>query len=340
MEALGSPHRRGLVLGKFLPPHLGHVSLIDHARARVDHLIVLVCSLPGEPIPGELRAAWMRELFPQVEVVHVTDENPSLPEEHPRFWEIWTGTIRRYAGALDVIFTSEAYGDELARRLGIRHELVDLERKQVPISGTAIRQDPWRHWEFLPGPVRPHFVRRVTLTGSESTGKTTLARELAERFGTCWTPEYGREYVARLRQPLAATDVEPIARGQVAAEEAGIGGANRVCIQDTDLISTVIYSQHYYGGCPDWIVQESHRRRSDLYLLMDIDVPWIADAGQRDLGHLREEMHRRFRQALQDRGAAFVEIGGSWSERRERAFRAVEELMARPWSPGPRAVPT
>jgi cytidyltransferase-like protein len=82
----------GLIIGKFLPPHTGHQYLIDFARNWVDRLTVLVCSLAAEPIPGAMRHAWMREMFPAVNVVHVEDENPQEPHEHPDFW----GNLARY----------------------------------------------------------------------------------------------------------------------------------------------------------------------------------------------------------------------------------------------------
>src|SRR5215207_783182 len=109
---------RGLVLGKFLPYHAGHAHLIRAARAEVEELVVLVCSLPGDPIPGALRYAWVRECHPDCRVVHVAEEVPQAPEDDERFWPIWTELIARRAGPIDVVFTSEDYGDELARRLG------------------------------------------------------------------------------------------------------------------------------------------------------------------------------------------------------------------------------
>src|SRR5207247_4890673 len=97
---------RGLVLGKFLPPHRGHQLLIENARAQVDRLTVLVCSLQAEPIPGSLRHRWVQQMYPDLEVVHVTDENPQEPDQHPEFWQIWVDTVRRACPqALDIVFT-------------------------------------------------------------------------------------------------------------------------------------------------------------------------------------------------------------------------------------------
>src|SRR5688572_6159778 len=205
-----------------MPPHAGHLHLIAQARARVEELTILVCSLQREPIPGDVRSKWMQDLLRYdagITIIHVTDENPSEPHEHPDFWRLWTDTIRRaMPEGPDVVFTSEPYGDELARRLGARHEPIDPERLTVPVSGSAIRAEPNAHWRFIPEVVRPWFVKRVVLTGSESTGKTTLAARLAEHYGTLWVPEFGREYLDRKGAFLDASDIEPIARGQQAAE--------------------------------------------------------------------------------------------------------------------------
>src|SRR5262249_50790304 len=155
---------------------------------------------------------WMKELHPDCRVVPVTDENPSEPREHPDFWEIWTASIRRACPEpIDVVFTSESYGDELARRLGARHVEVDRERVAHPVSGTALRRDPYAQWAFLPPPVRAHYVKRVVITGPESTGKTTLAQQLATHFGTRWVPEYGRVYLDVKGAPCEESDIPAIA---------------------------------------------------------------------------------------------------------------------------------
>lgn len=318
---------RGLVLGKFLPPHAGHVYLAQSAAAGVDELVVLVCSLASEPIPGGLRHAWMSELAPRgARVIHVTDENPSFPEEHPAFWEIWTATVRRACPEpIDVVFTSEAYGDELARRLVARHIAVDPERRAFPISGTSLRADPMAHWAFLPECVRPWYARRVVVTGPESVGKTTLARDLARRLDTALAPEYGRAYVdARPAglHGLTEKDFQEIARGQIEAEEAGARRANRLLVCDTDLELTCLYAERYLGACPAWLRDEAARRRYALHLLLAADVPWVPDP-QRDSPDARERDFERLRARLTAQGRPFVEVRGDWDARLASALEVV-----------------
>lgn len=166
--------------------------------------------------------------------------------------------------------------------------------------------------------------RRVVVIGSESTGKTTLARRLAERAGTVWVPEYARIWLDAKGAALDATDVEPIARGQIAAEDEGASKARELLVLDTSILSTVVYAEHYYGACPDWIVREAHARRDGLYLLTDIDVPWVEDP-QRDRGGRRVEMHALFVDALESRGRPYVLVHGDWDQRWRIACEAVDE---------------
>jgi NadR type nicotinamide-nucleotide adenylyltransferase len=171
-------------------------------------------------------------------------------------------------------------------------------------------------------------VKVVTVTGSECTGKTTLARALAARFDTVWVPEYVRSYLDAKGAELTCDDVEPIARGQMAAQDEAAGRASRLVVFDTDLLSTVVYSRHYYGDCPAWVEEASRGRLADLYLLLHPDVPWLPDGRQRDRPHDRERIHGLFAQALADRGARFVDVRGPWGEREAMAASVVGGLLA------------
>jgi NadR type nicotinamide-nucleotide adenylyltransferase len=274
-----------------------------------------------------MRHAWLEELCPDATVLHLDDELPSEPHEHPDFWALWIAAIRRLVPAgPDVVVSSETYGDELARRLGARHVCFDLSRTRVPISATAVRKDPLGAWPYLPPPVRAYYARRVAIYGPESTGKTTLAATLAERYATVWCPEFARAHLDLKGGPVEPADIPLIAQGQIAAEDRLARQANRVLFCDTELSTTVIYAEHYFGACPGWLRVEAMARRYALYLLLDVDVPWVPDP-QRDLGHSRDEMFARFRAALDARGARYEVISGSWDQRLSRACAAIDRLL-------------
>jgi len=177
-------------------------------------------------------------------------------------------------------------------------------------------------------------VIRVVVTGSECTGKTTLAEALAARYETTWVPEFARRFVRGKGNAPAFEDVEAIARGQMAIEEEAAAEASGVLVQDTDLLSTVVYSHHYYGDCPAWVEEALEERFADLYLLAGIDVPWAPDGEQRDRGDHREEMQGLFRAALVERGLRFVEVSGSVDERVAAAAKAVAIAPPRAAGPG------
>jgi len=167
---------------------------------------------------------------------------------------------------------------------------------------------------------------RIVVTGSESTGKTTLAEQLARRYRAELVPEFVREYAEARHGVIDFADHGPIARGQMALEDAAIARGKPLVVQDTDLLSTVVYCEHYFGKCPAWIAEAARERAPDLYLLCEIDVPWVAD-GVRDRGHRRGEMQQLFRAAVNQSGAPVALITGDRSERFARATEAIDALV-------------
>ncbi|OQA08088.1 MAG: Trifunctional NAD biosynthesis/regulator protein NadR [bacterium ADurb.Bin374] len=324
----GRKPARGLIIGKFLPPHLGHQYLVDFARRCVEKLTVLVCTLEREPIPGRKRFEWMREMFPDVEVLHNPDENPQEPHEHPDFWNIWRDSIRRFCPEPDVLFASEAYGWKLAETLGARFWPVNIARGLVPVSGTKVREDPMAHWEFIPPVVRPWFVRRVCIVGPESAGKSTLGKRLAEHFGTSFVHEYARDLLETKPETCDAGDFEMIAHGQIASEDALARQANRLLVCDTDTLTTVLWAEILLGSCPAWIRKLADTRCHDLYLLLDCDVPWVGDwARYQPVLAERQVFFGRMKSELEARGRRYVIIRGGWEDRFAAAVAAVETML-------------
>jgi len=320
--------RRGLIVGKFYPPHRGHKHLIDTARAQVDELFVLCCGREGEVPEGKLRAEWLQEIHPDVRVLYLDD---IYDAQDSRVWA--ENSIRLLGSAPDVVFTSEDYGDDFARHLGCQHVQVDRARAAVPVSGTRVRADPLGCWEFLEPPVRAFYAARVCVVGAESTGKTTLAADLARHFETVWVPEYGREYSER---KLAAEggyrfrseEFAHIAARQCELEDEAARRANRILVCDTDAFATSVWHRRYMGARSPEVEEIAARHtRPDLYLLTDIDTPFEQD-GTRDGEHVRGWMHEVFVEELRARGRHFRPVEGARGERLRQAVGYIEELLA------------
>lgn len=343
----------GLVLGKFYPPHAGHHHLVRTAQDRCDRLTVLVCAASVESVPLADRVAWMREAHPGARVVGAVDDVP-VDLHDPAVWEAHMAIFRgAVAAPVDAVFTSEEYGAELARRFGAEEVCVDRARSMFPVSGTAVRADPAACWEFLGPSVRAALARRVVVLGAESTGTTTLSRDLAAHYrarggvwaATGWVAEYGRRHseeklaAARAADPAAGwedvsfgTEEFPvIARRQDAQEEAAARAGSPVLICDTDSFATGIWHERYVGGRNEEVARIAARTRRDLYLLTDhTDVPF-EDDGLRDAPHLRPWMTERFRAELTATGRPFLTVRGDRAARLAAAVAAVDELLAAGW---------
>jgi NadR type nicotinamide-nucleotide adenylyltransferase len=320
--------RRGLVIGKFYPPHRGHKFLIDTARVKVDELSLIICHKPGEKPSGELRAGWLREIHPDVRVILVEDLN--LDPDDSALWARcsidWLGFVP------EMVFTSEDYGDRFAECLGSTHVMIDRNRKVFPISGTRVRVDPLSSWEYLELPVREYYAKRICLVGAESTGKTQLARALAEYYRTDWVPEFGREISElKLSQNGAyawqSDDFVNIAQTQCRLENEAARRCHRILFCDTDAFATSIWHLRYMGFRSTEVdrIAASHRV-PDLYLLTDCDTPFVQD-GTRDGESIREWMHKEFVSELVSQRRPFKVLSGSYEERLSQAIECVEACM-------------
>jgi len=287
----------GLVAGKFDPPHRGHALLIDTARARCDRLIVLLFDFEAQTVPSAAREA---------DRVHAFLGEP-----------------------VDVLFTSEDYGEMMAAELGARHFDVDRERALVPITGTMVRRAPAAMLEWLEPPVRAHYVLRVCVVGSESTGKSTLCERLAAHYGTVWVPEYGREYsMEKKRNGMQGQWVEDefvhIAFEQQRREDDQARRANRALICDTDALATKVWSERYLNRVPTrWPLPPS---RIALYLVPFPDVPFVADE-IRDGEHKRYWMYERLIELFTQLGHRFEVLRGTYEERGVQAIGLIDALL-------------
>ena len=321
----------GLAAGKFDPPHRGHAFLIDTARARCDRLIVLVFNYEGQTLAPEVRAAWLREIHPGVDVrIFPTLKYPRITP-HDAAHE--AARVREFLREpVDLLFTSEDYGEMIATELGARHFNVDRERALIPITGTMIRRSPGTMLEWLEAPVRAHFVPRVCIVGSESTGKSTLCERLAAHYGTVWVPEYGREYsMEKMRNGLQGQWVEDefvhIAFEQQRREDDAARRAQPVLICDTDALASMVWSERYMGRPPArWPLPPS---RIGLYLISYPDLPFVADE-IRDGEHKRFWMYERLVEVFTHLERPFHVLRGTYDDRYVQATAFIDAVLGPP----------
>lgn len=331
-------YNHGMVLGKFYPPTLGHKYLIDTALEQCVHVTLFMCSLERETIPGRLRYYWLQLMYfykPFLKIVWIQDELPQTPEEHgdfDGFYKLWVDTVHSHETDLDVIFTSEKYGDEFAEKLGIEHVLVDLPRDTYKVSGTAVRSNPIENWQYIPDEVKPHFKKKIVVVGPESTGKSTLIKKLAEHFNGDIVTEYGRTYTDyNPPKEMTIKDFETLAITHDRLIKAEVrSGKSPLVFIDTEAIVTKMFGKMYLGDSfkSKKINNIIDRQEFDLVLVCDIDVPWVDD-GTRDFPNPqdRERHMQKIIRELQLREQSYKLISGNYDERFELAKKYVNEII-------------
>lgn len=180
---------------------------------------------------------------------------------------------------------------------------------------------------------QPSNCVKVVIFGPESTGKTTLSRKLARYYNSVWVPEYAREYLQdkwnNERKTCEPEDLVPIAIGQMKLENELAKKTNTVLICDTDLLETKVYSEAYYSGTCDLILDKyAIENTYDLYFLTYIDVPWEAD-DLRDKPNERERMFKAFEDALKKYNRPYVLLKGGKRERLSTAVKYIDKLLAK-----------
>ncbi|MDF4203574.1 ATP-binding protein [Maribacter sp. SA7] len=177
----------------------------------------------------------------------------------------------------------------------------------------------------------PSDVLKVVLFGPESTGKTTLSEQLARHYHTVWVPEYARDYLQdkwnNERKTCEPHDLLPIAAGQMRMENNLTKKATDILICDTDLLETKVYSEAYYiGNCDPVLEKYALENTYDLYLLTYIDIPWEAD-DLRDKPDEREQMFNYFKDTLEKYGKNFITLKGNKKERLQKAINHIDKLL-------------
>ncbi|AEW44450.1 nicotinamide-nucleotide adenylyltransferase [Serratia symbiotica str. 'Cinara cedri'] len=308
---LKNPQQRekvGVIFGKFYPLHTGHIYLIQRACSQVNELHIILCydehrdrtlfknsSMSQQPTLSD-RLRWLLQTFKYQKNIHIHSFDEQDIEPYPHGWNLWGSAIKTFMIKNNIvpnfIYSSETQDAPCYRKhLGIETILIDPKRSFMNISGSKIRQDPFRYWDYIPTEVKPFFVRTVAIIGGESSGKSTLINKLANIFNTTSAWEYGRDYVfSHLggdEMALQYSDYDKIALGHAQYIDFAVKYANKVAFIDTEFITTQAFCKKYEEREHPFVQALIDEYRFDLVILLENNTPWIAD-GLRSISNSAE----------------------------------------------------
>ena len=239
-------------------------------------------------------------------------------------------TVKVLGFKSDIVSTSETYGLKYIEILEGKNYIVDIDRKNVPISGTLIRSNPFKYWDYIDKPLREFYTKRIAIIGPESTGKTTLCQKLGEYYNTNWVSEYGREYAElklvckeQIEYKWKYVDFINIAKEQNIKETLATRNSNKLLFCDTNSFATYIWHKRYMGYYSDELlnIYKTHPKPY-LVFLMKPDVEFVQD-GTRDGEHIRQDMYMDFIEKLNENNIKYSIIEGNYNKR----FKTIMEKL-------------
>jgi len=340
----------GVVPGKFFPPHRGHLNQIIRAATKCKKVYVVVsddenialdkCRKDNIPyIPLKTRALWLSIELQNIDHIKVLmlDETgiPAYPDGSVQWCKMLTALIPE---KMDVIFGGELeYQDTYMKYLpDVKYDVYDYKRSRYPVSGTEVRNDYLKHWDYILGSARSFFARRVLITGTESCAKTTLVKYLGKIFHTSWSEEYGRYYSAEHlggnEDLFSLIDFTNIVWRQSKQDEDALKGANKIVFFDSDAVVTQYYCEMYTGQSNPSVESFIDPQRYDVVLLMGPTVEWVPDGLRfKDNQAERERLHKKLLYMYLDRGFKdkIIEINDpEYSVRLGKAIEISDKLVA------------
>lgn len=334
----------GLIIGKFMPPHRGHELLIDIGLDLCSKLDVMVSGRTTDRIPVHDRVQWLRSHFyPKVSyTVPLTlqfhpDFHDDIPD--PRvdadgtaldewYWDIWISRLKDRFGSPDILLSSDIYGKRLARELGAKWIPVDPGRTSVPISATMIRGNPLEKFQFLIPTAKRGLSKTVALLGPESSGKTTLAKILAEYYQTAPVPEYGRMFTDHYNKPTS-DDFNTIVRAQHRMIE-DARWHSPVVIADTEALTTYMWSTVYLPTPCELALTFAEKQNFDLYIVLSPNVTWVDDGTRMmEPKAQRDQFFNSILKKLDEYGKNYVVVDDPhYAGRVNSAKKAVDNMLA------------
>jgi HTH-type transcriptional repressor of NAD biosynthesis genes len=312
-------HSVGLTLGKFAPLHGGHELMLSVAADNCDELIVLLDNPTNPFIPYDIRYNWVDDFLRTKMDIHdftiypdngytsdyTMDEHGTITDE--QFWNDWLEQHRDTFKNVDVVFTSDRYGQEIAKHIGATWFPVDPDREVINISATEIRSDVKKNWKYISDHAKPDMGHTVAVVGAESTGKSTMTKLLAGQFGTTYAPEYGR-IICEAKPELSHKDFSTIYDMQEKFIKYAQVNGNGVCFTDTEAITTSLFAPIYLDRDHIYGAMRTNRQKIDLYLVLAPTVPMVQDGTRTLTLEERQTFHDDLINELKQRNKHYVVI--------------------------------
>lgn len=271
------------IVGKFMPPHLGHLAMIRFAQ-ELGETTVLVDCVPNEVPSSTIRSQWLNKSG--IHSIPITEWTPQFPHEHPDFWNYWRNLLFKYAGHFDAIVTSELYGEPLAKICNVLWIPFDIDRSAVNMRATFLRADIIKNWDYLLPAAKEFYVKKIAIHGAESTGKSTLCKKLALLHNTVSVPEYAKSWI----EAKHSYDWEWFVKGHKASVSALCPLSKHIMFLDGDIRTTFTYYRMYVGDPPQWLVDELQLCFSKAYLVKT-ELPWVKDVHRENSGAFNRDKY-------------------------------------------------
>jgi HTH-type transcriptional repressor of NAD biosynthesis genes len=323
---------KAFVFGKFLPFHKGHEAMINFALSKCDFLTVLICCSDKESILDKFRKAWIEKAFEKQKNIEIRTFNyleselPNTSESSKEVSEIWADIFKKQLPDYSLLITSEEYGNFVATFMNIQHIAFDIPKINFPVSATAVRNDVFTNWKYLPESVKPDLSLKVVILGTECTGKTTLTEKLSKHFNCSFVMEAGRDIIANSNS-FTFDDLHLVAIEHAKRIDKTILADNPLLIIDTDIHTTKSYSRFTFEKELEISIDIYNSNKANLYLYLNNDVEYLQD-GTRLSEEERNLLDLSHRQVLTDHNIDIVEIKGDWDVRFETAVVQINKLIA------------
>lgn len=336
--------RKGILFGRYLPPHRGHMFHIAQASTLVDELTVVIvqddardrwlCEQNKVPyIDGNMRLRWMCEQLQDInhiKIKKIAMDNSFDPKR------VEEAVIEQLKESFDVMFVKKDVDLHRYREIFVdsEHIVLPSRNERFPLTSSDILSKPLSNWAYLLGSARVHFVKRILITGTESSGKTTLIKSLGKLYNTSWCEEVGRhypdQYTGGNEDVYDTLDFSRMAWLHKEKELFTYRTANRIALVDTDAVVTQYYSELYLHETNEIIESIIRTNTYDLILMLCPDVKWVDDGKRLNSNQERRlQLHAHLKEMYESRGFQVIEVRGNYKERLDEAIRLIDDLLHR-----------